>query len=85
MHTETVDEFLKRGGHITVIKPHEPGYISHRTKWHLGGINNNRPQYTHDKTYVATGPGGRIELGRPYKSKSNRYKKPMLRPVDDNR
>lgn len=85
MQAETIEQFLARGGRIKVIKSHDDRYASHRTRWHYGPVNNNRSQYTHDKSYVATGPGGRIEPGRPYKPRSNRYKKPMLRPPADKR
>lgn len=85
MQAETIEQFLKRGGRIKVIKPQDDRCASHRTRWHYGSVNNNRSQYTNNETYAATGPGGRIEPSRPYKSRSNRYKKPILRPPADKR
>lgn len=76
---ETIQEFLSRGGKITVLRPDPiPQFISHRTPWHMGGVNNNLKQYTKKSSVgfanrgpCATAPGGRIEPGSPSKSGSN--------------
>ncbi len=63
---QKIAEYLRSGGKITRLPAIMPSYISHRTKWHMGGINNNRKQYLRKSTVAAT-PGGRREPGRPYK------------------
>ena len=73
---QRIQEYLAKGGKIHVIAPHDDRYASHRTRWHFGGVNNYRKQYTRKKLSAAA-PGGRIEPGRPIKPRSNQYKKPV--------
>ncbi len=76
---EKIQEYIKNGGVIHKIAPHDDLYASHRTRWHLGGINNNRKQYL-KKNSVATAPGGGIEPRRPSKSWST-PRKTTVTPV----
>jgi hypothetical protein len=79
MQTETIEEYLKRGGRIKRIQPQDNRFASHRTRYHF-----NQLQYVSKSSVGATAPGtsagspaGRIEPrspGKPWPNlKKNRY------------
>jgi len=76
MDEMALKKYLANGGRIHVIAPRDNHNASHRTRWHFGGVNNYRKQYTRKKLSAAA-PGGRIEPGSPIKPRSNQYKKPV--------